>query len=55
MNRFGTEIIFTYEPLWFTKDTGRVNDWITKEALVEAANKYMDTNKVVTGYLKPEK
>lgn len=55
LNRFGSEIIFTYEPLWFTKDTGRVNDWITKEALVEAANKYMDTNKVVTGYLKPEK
>ena len=55
LNRFGAEIIFTYEPLWFTKNTSRVNDWITKEALVEAANKYMDTNKVVTGYLKPEK
>ena len=55
LNRFSAEILFTYEPLWFTKDTGRVNDWITKEALVEAANKYLDTNKVVTGYLKPEK
>ena len=55
LNRFGSEILFTYEPLWYTKDTGRVNEWITKEALVEAANKYLDTNRVVTGYLKPEK
>ena len=55
LNRIGSEILFTYEPLWYTNDTGRVNEWITKEALVEAANKYLDTNRIVTGYLKPEK
>ena len=55
LNRISEEIIFTYEPTWFTNDTARVNEWITKEALVEAANKYLDTERVVTGYLKPEK
>ena len=55
LNRISAEVMFTYELLWYTKNTGRVNEWITKEALIDAANKYLDTNKVVTAYLKPEK
>ena len=54
INRFGAEVLFTYEPLWFTSNSNQVADWITKEALVEAANKYLNTEKVVTAYLKPE-
>lgn len=55
IQRFGEEIIFMAEPLWYTKNPNLVTEWITKKALVEAANKYLDTNKVVTAYLKPEK
>ena len=55
LNRFAAEILFTYEPLWYTKNTTKPVDWITKEALVDAANKYLNTNRIVTGYLKPEK
>ena len=54
VNRISSEILFTYEPVWYTNNTGRVNEWITKEALIDAANKYLDTNKIVTAYLKPE-
>ena len=54
INRFSAEIMFTYEPLWYTKEPGRVTEWITKEALIAAANKYLDAEKVVTVYLKPE-
>ena len=55
LGRISSEIIFSYEPLWYTKDCKETSDWITKEALVEAANKYLDTEKFVTVYLKPEK
>ena len=55
INRFCAEIIYTYEPLWFTKNSQKAADWITKEALVDAANKYLNTDRMVTGYLKPEK
>ena len=55
VNRFSAEVIFTYEPLWFTKNSSKAAEWITKEALVDAANKYLNTDRMVTGYLKPEK
>ena len=55
INRFTAEILFTYEPLWYTTNSNKVAEWITKEALVEAANKYLNTNRVVKAYLKPEK
>ncbi len=55
LNRFGAEVMFTYEPLWYTSNSNKAADWITKEAIVEAANKYLDTERVVTVYLKPEK
>ena len=55
LNRFAAEILFTYEPLWFTSNTSKAADWITKEALIDAANKYLNTDKIVTAYLKPEK
>ena len=55
INRFNAEVVFNYEPLWYTKNSNKVADWITKEALVEAANKYLNTNRVVKAYLKPEK
>ena len=55
LNRFTAEILFTYEPLWYTSNSSKAADWITKEALVEAANKYLNTDRVVTAYLKPEK
>ena len=55
LNRFSAEVLFTYEPLWITSNSNKAVEWITKEALVEAANKYLNTERVVTGYLKPEK
>ena len=55
LNRFTAEVLFEYEPTWFTKDTGKVAEWITKEALVEAANKYLNTDVVLKAYLKPER
>ena len=55
LNRFSAEILFTYEPLWFTTNSSKAADWITKDAIVDAAKKYLNTNKYVTGYLKPEK
>ena len=54
LDRFAAEIIYNYEPLWFTTNTNKAVDWITKEEIVEAANKYLNTDRVVTGYLKPE-
>ena len=54
LDRLAAEIIYDYEPLWFTTNTNKAVDWITKEAIVEAANKYLNTERVVTGYLKPE-
>ena len=54
LNRFSAEVIFTYEPLWYTKNSNKAAEWITKEALVEAANKYLNTDRMVTAYLKPE-
>ena len=42
LNRFGAEIMFTYEPMWFTTNTKKAVEWITKDALFEAANKYLD-------------
>ena len=55
INRFNGEVLFNYEPLWYTGNSNKVADWFTKEALVEAANKYLNTERVVTAYLKPEK
>ena len=55
INRFTAEVLFEYEPTQFTKDTGNVAEWITKEALVEAANKYLNTDVVLKAYLKPER
>ena len=55
LNRFAAEVLFTYEPLWFTSNSKKAVDWITKEAIVEAANKYLNTERLVTVYLKPEK
>ena len=54
LNRFKVEILYTDEPLWFTSNTNKAAEWITKEALLEAANKYLNTNVVVKAYLKPE-
>ena len=55
IGRFSAEVLFTYEPMWFTKNSKKTADWITKEALVDAANKYLNTERFVTAYLKPEK
>ena len=55
LSRFADEVVFTDEPLWYTLNTSKAADWITKEALIAAANKYLNTDKVVTAYLKPEK
>ncbi len=55
LNRFTAEVLFTYEPKWYTSNSSKAADWITKEALVEAANKYLNTERCVTVYLKPEK
>ena len=54
LNRFKAEILYTDEPLWFTSNTNKAAEWIIKEALLEAANKYLNTNVVVKAYLKPE-
>lgn len=54
LSRFSAEVLYTYEPLWYTKNSSKAIDWITKEALVEAANKYLNTDRMVTAYLKPE-
>ena len=55
LTRFTAEVLFEYEPTWFTKDTGKVAEWITKDALVEAANKYLNTDIMLKAYLKPER
>ncbi len=55
LSRFSSEILFTYEPLWFTTNSSKAADWITKDAIVDAAKKYLNTERFVTGYLKPEK
>ncbi len=55
LHRINAELVFTDEPLWYTTNSAKAADWITKEALVEAANKYLNTERVVTAYLKPEK
>ena len=54
INRFSAEILYTYEPLWFTTNSNKAADWITKEAIIDAAKKYLNTDRVVTAYLKPE-
>lgn len=49
------EAVAKTEPLWFTHDYKTISsDWITKENIIEAANKYLDTNRVFTAYLIPE-
>lgn len=55
LRRINAEYVFTDEPLWYTTNSAKAADWITKEALVEAANKYLNTERVITAYLKPEK
>ncbi len=56
LNRIIAEVMFTYEPMWFSKDYEKIaKEWITKDNLIEAANKYIDPDRMVTGYLKPEK
>ena len=55
LRRINAEYVFTDEPLWYTSNSGKAAEWITKEALVEAANKYLNTERVITAYLKPEK
>ena len=55
INRFSAEVLFTYEPMWYTKNSQKAADWITKEALVDAAKKYLNTERMITAYLKPEK
>ena len=55
LHRINAELVFTDEPLWYTTNSAKAADWITKEALVEAANKYLNTERVITAYLKPEK
>ncbi len=54
LDRFAAELLYDYEPLWYTTNTNKVVEWITKDAIVDAANKYLNTERVVTGYLKPE-
>lgn len=47
--------IFTYKPDWVVNDVETVVSWITAENLQDAAKKYLDTEKYVCVYLKPEK
>lgn len=54
IDRIKAEVINENEPLWVSKEFGLIADWITKEAIIEAANKYLDTDNYMTFYLKPE-
>lgn len=54
MERIKDEVLYDYEPLWVSKDYEKIAEWITKDAIISAANKYLDTNNFMTFYLKPE-
>ena len=54
-SRLIAELFVKCEPLWYTTDYKRiVSEWITKENILEAARKYLDTERVITGFLRPE-
>ena len=55
LERIKNEIIYQDEPLWVSSYYGIIVDWIKKEAIIEAANKYLDTDNFMTFYLKPER
>ena len=55
-SRIISEAIYQSEPIWFISDYKRiVDEWITAENLLETARRFMPTDVIVTGYLKPEK
>ena len=54
-NRIICEYITNEEPLWYTTNYKKiVSEWISKESILEAANKYLNTDRVFTAYLRPE-
>lgn len=55
MNRIKQEYVYCNEPTWVSSDKTKTASWVTKEALTENAQKYLNTDKVITVYLKPEK
>lgn len=55
LERIKAEVLFTYEPMWNSKADKTLVSYITKEAMIEAANKYLNSDRLVTGFLKPEK
>lgn len=55
LNRINAELVYTYEPLWFTSESDRIVKKITAENLQALAKKYFDTNNFVSVFLLPEK
>lgn len=55
MNRIKMEYVYYNEPTWVTSDKTKIVDWVTKDALLDSAKKYLNTDKAITVYLKPEK
>ncbi len=55
LNRINAELIFTYEPLWVSKNEKKQEvEWITAENIRDAAKKYLNTENFVSVYLMPE-
>ncbi len=55
MSRIKAELVYTYEPLWFTSEYERIIEKITAENLQALAKKYFDSNNYVSVFLLPEK
>ncbi|MCR5188298.1 MAG: insulinase family protein [Treponema sp.] len=55
LRRINAELVFTYEPLWVSKNEKKQKvEWITAENLRDAAKKYLNTENYVSVYLMPE-
>ena len=55
MSRIKAELVYTYEPLWFTSEYERIIEKITAENLKAVSQKYFDTDNYVSVFLLPEK
>ncbi|MBP5518972.1 MAG: insulinase family protein [Treponema sp.] len=55
LERIKGGVLYQNEPMWNSKAEKTLTTWITKDNLIQAANKYLNKDRVVTAYLKPEK
>jgi zinc protease len=55
LERIKGGVLYQNEPMWNSKAEKTLTTWITKDNLIQAANKYLNKDRAVTAYLKPEK